>query len=119
VTPTSYLELLRSYRTLLSARQNDVATVKRRYEVGLQKLDTTESSVGGMKLELIALQPQLAVAAKDTEAAMVVITRESGEADKVKQVVSKEEASASAEAAKVKAIKEEVRCSPRCHSDIL
>jgi hypothetical protein len=42
------------------------------------------AQVSGMKEELIALQPQLAVAAKETEAAMEVITRESAEADKVK-----------------------------------
>lgn len=34
---------------------------KRRYEIGLDKLQTTESSVSGMKEELIALQPQLEV----------------------------------------------------------
>jgi hypothetical protein len=41
-----------------------------------------------------------------------VISRESAEADKVKQVVSKEEAVASAEAATVKAIKDE------CEADL-
>ncbi len=87
-------------------------TLKRRYEVGLEKLLTTESSVSGMKEELIALQPQLKVAAEETEKAMEVISRESAEADKVKQVVSKEEAAASEEAAKVKAIKDE------CEADL-
>ena len=60
-----------------------VMTVKKRYEVGLEKLQTTESSVQGMQAELIELQPQLAVAAKETEAAMEVISRESAEADTV------------------------------------
>ena len=106
-TPTSYLELLHSYKGLLGKRQNEVMTVKKRYEVGLEKLQTTEESVQGMKTELIELQPQLAIAAKETEAAMVVISKESAEADKVKQVVSQEEAVASGEAAKVKAIKDE------------
>jgi hypothetical protein len=41
-----------------------------------------------------------------------VITRESAEADKVKQVVSREEAAASEEAAKVKAIKDD------CEADL-
>lgn len=45
VTPTSYLELLMSYKSLLGARQDEVMTVKKRYEVGLEKLMTTESSV--------------------------------------------------------------------------
>ena len=33
VTPTSYLELLLSYKSLLGRRQSEVMTVKRRYEV--------------------------------------------------------------------------------------
>ena len=49
-----------------------VSTVKKRYEVGLEKLATTESSVADMQGELIALQPQLEESTKETEAAMVV-----------------------------------------------
>lgn len=49
-----------------------VSTVKKRYEVGLEKLATTESSVADMQQELIALQPQLEESTKETEAAMVV-----------------------------------------------
>lgn len=113
VTPTSYLELLLSYKSLLGKRQDEVMTVKRRYEVGLDKLQATESSVTSMKEELIALQPQLEESTRQTEAAMEVISRESAEADKVKQVVSKEEAAASAEAGKVKAIKDE------CEQDLV
>nr|8GLV_Kg Chain Kg, DHC_N2 domain-containing protein [Chlamydomonas reinhardtii] len=112
VTPTSYLELLLSYKSLLGRRQSEVMTVKRRYEIGLDKLQVTEESVTGMKEELIALQPQLEESTRQTEAAMEVISKESVEADKVKQVVSKEEATASAEAATVKAIKDE------CEADL-
>ncbi|GFR45764.1 hypothetical protein Agub_g7181 [Astrephomene gubernaculifera] len=112
VTPTSYLELLLSYKSLLARRQNEVMTVKRRYEIGLEKLQVTEESVTGMKEELIALQPQLEESTRQTAAAMEVISKESVEADKVKQVVSKEEAIASAEAATVKAIKDE------CEADL-
>lgn len=38
----------------------------------MEKLATTESSVADMQQELIALQPQLEVSTKETEAAMVV-----------------------------------------------
>lgn len=107
VTPTSYLELLNSYKALLAERQHDVMTVKKRYEVGLEKLAVTEESVSGMQEELIALQPELEKATAETEAAMKVIASETVEADKVKEVVSKEEAIASEEAAKVKAVKDE------------
>jgi dynein heavy chain, axonemal len=112
VTPTSYLELLLSYKKMLQARQQDVGTLRSRYMVGLEKLAATEESVGKMQADLIALQPQLELAKVETDAAMVVIAKETEEADKVKAVVSKEEAGASAEAAKVKAIKDD------CEADL-
>lgn len=65
---------------------HQVMTAKRRYEVGLEKLATTGSSVQGMQEELIALQPKLEESTKQTQAAMEVIARETIEADKVKQV---------------------------------
>ena len=46
VTPTSYLQLLDSFRVLLTRKQADALTVQRRYEVGLEKLASTESQVG-------------------------------------------------------------------------
>lgn len=52
--------------------------MRKRYEVGLEKLATTESSVADMQQELIALQPQLEVSTKETEAAMVVSTLSPG-----------------------------------------
>eukprot|EP00955_Chlamydomonas_euryale_P086339 364207-Chlamydomonas_euryale.AAC.9 len=45
VTPTSYLQLLDSFRVLLAAKQGEVSSARRRYEVGLEKLLSTESQV--------------------------------------------------------------------------
>jgi len=47
--------------SVVSIPQDEVLLAKRRYEIGLDKLQTTEESVSGMKEELIALQPQLEV----------------------------------------------------------
>ncbi|CAG9464833.1 unnamed protein product [Pedinophyceae sp. YPF-701] len=107
VTPTSYLELLASYKELLGRKQQEISTIKRRYEVGLDKLEATEASVAGMQEELIALQPQLDAAVVETDAAMEVIAKESEEAAKVKAVVEVDEAAASKEAADVQAIKDD------------
>ena len=112
VTPTSYLELLQSYKTMLGQQQSQVSALRSRYLVGLEKLAATEESVGKMQEDLIALQPQLEDAKVETDAAMEVIARETEEADKVKEVVSVEEATASEEAAKVKAIKDD------CEADL-
>ena len=59
----------------------------RRYEVGLDKLASTESQVKDMQVELEALQPKLIVSTKETDELMVVIETQTVEADKVKAVV--------------------------------
>lgn len=45
VTPTSYLELILTFKTLLQSKRDEVDTVKNRYIVGLQKLDFAASQV--------------------------------------------------------------------------
>eukprot|EP00798_Chlamydomonas_sp_ICE-L_P021154 gene21154-28043_t len=112
VTPTSYLQLLASFKTLLNRKQDEALTARRRYEIGLEKLATTESSVLEMQSELEALQPKLIVSTKETEDLMEVIEGQTVEADKVKVVVQADQASAMEEAAKVTAIKEE------CEADL-
>ena len=107
VTPTSYLELLSSFQGLLAKRQDEVKALKTRYEVGLTKLNDTESSVQGMQQELVELQPKLIESSKETEQAMEIIAVETEVADKVKVVVQADEAKASAEASAVQAIKDE------------
>lgn len=80
VTPTSYLGLINTYKVLLANRRKAVMSQKRRYEVGLEKLASASSQVDGMKAELTALQPQLVVAQKETDEAMVVIEQKTKEA---------------------------------------
>jgi energy-coupling factor transporter ATP-binding protein EcfA2 len=105
VTPTSYLELLASFKALLDVKRSEVAAAKSRYDVGLQKLSETAASVAGMQQELQALQPQLVVARKDADALMIKIDADSKEAAKVKEVVSKDKAAAEVVAANASAIK--------------
>ena len=64
VTPTSYLELLGAFRSLLDVKRGEVAKAKDRYDVGLDKLTQTAESVAGMQAELTELQPKLVVAAR-------------------------------------------------------
>ena len=68
MTPTSYLELIQSYKDLLAGKQKEVKEVQERYTVGLEKLVATEQSVAEMKEELIALQPKLVEAGEKTAA---------------------------------------------------
>ena len=45
VTPTSYLELIGSFKNLLGSKQDETMKAKRRYVVGLEKLAFASSQV--------------------------------------------------------------------------
>lgn len=45
VTPTSYLELISSFKSLLANKRGEVLKLKKRYEVGLEKLEFAASQV--------------------------------------------------------------------------
>lgn len=81
--------------------------MKRRYEVGLDKLESAAAQVATMQVELEALQPQLVVASKEVDQMMVVIEHESVEVAKTEKVVRVDEAVANEQAMAAKAIKDE------------
>ncbi|KAM4698368.1 dynein axonemal heavy chain 7 [Rhinophrynus dorsalis] len=112
VTPTSYLELISTFKVFLQNKQTEVMKIKRRYEVGLEKLESASSQVATMQIELEALQPQLKVASREVDEMMVVIERESIEVAKTEKVVKADEAVANEQAMAAKAIKDE------CDSDL-
>ena len=72
VTPTSYLELISAFKTLLGKKRDETFKAKRRYVVGLEKLRFAEAQVGDMQVELVELQPKLVVAAEENERMMKV-----------------------------------------------
>ena len=45
VTPTSYLELISTFKVLLDKKRVEVHKLKRRYEVGLEKLESAAGQV--------------------------------------------------------------------------
>ena len=115
VTPTSYLELIKTFQTLLETERSKVTTAKRRYQNGLKKLLETAESVAGMQEELKALQPKLVVATKETEELLVTIANKQKEANEFKKSVAIEEKACQEQAAVAQGIKEEceVRSSGR------
>eukprot|EP01052_Picozoa_sp_SAG31_P011054 SAG31_NODE_617_length_13514_cov_13.659858_2_plen_4275_part_00 len=112
VTPTSYLELINTFSVLLAERRLEVKTVRNRYVVGLDKLNSTADQVKTMETELIALQPVLVNKTTEVNELMEKIKVDSAEAGKVKAVVSVEEAAASKQAAEADALKTE------CETDL-
>ncbi|XP_049904030.1 dynein axonemal heavy chain 7 [Epinephelus moara] len=107
VTPTSYLELISTFKALLKTKRAEVMKLKRRYEVGLEKLESAANQVATMQVELEALQPQLLVASKEVDEMMVVIEHESVEVAETEKVVKIDEAVANEQAMAAKAIKDE------------
>ncbi|XP_073074509.1 dynein axonemal heavy chain 7 isoform X1 [Manis javanica] len=107
VTPTSYLELISTFKVLLEKKRSEVMKMKKRYEVGLDKLDSAASQVATMQLELEALHPQLKVASKEVDEMMVIIERESVEVAKTEKIVKADETVANEQAMASKAIKDE------------
>uniref|UniRef100_A0A669BJA2 Dynein axonemal heavy chain 7 n=1 Tax=Oreochromis niloticus TaxID=8128 RepID=A0A669BJA2_ORENI len=107
VTPTSYLELISTFKALLKTRRAEVMKMKSRYEVGLEKLESAAEQVATMQVELEALQPQLLVASKEVDEMMVVIEHESVEVAETEKVVKIDEAVANEQAMAAKAIKDE------------
>lgn len=112
VTPTSFLELINSFQGLLSQKRDAVSDILTRYEVGLEKLDSTEANINGMKQQLTDLQPVLVQSGKDTEEMMKVVDLETIDAEKIRAVVSAEETVAAGKAAEARGIKEE------CEADL-
>lgn len=94
VTPTSYLELIGTFKDLLDRKRKELLESKRRYEAGLGKLDSTHKQVGKMQEILVALRPKLLVAAKDVEGMFLDVQRESEEASVIEQIVKKDEEAA-------------------------
>lgn len=111
-TPTSYLELILTFKTLLTKKQNEILQMKKRYTTGLEKLEFAASQVSIMQQELQELQPQLVETSKETEQLMVKIEKDTVEAEAKKEVVAADEAVANKAAAKAKGIKDE------CESDL-
>ena len=50
MTPTSYLELISTFKTLLGEKRTETATFKNRYLVGLEKLNSSAEQVAGMQV---------------------------------------------------------------------
>ena len=86
VTPTSYLELILTFKKLLRRQREDIMKQKRRYEIGLEKLEFAASQVSVMQKELRELQPELIKTSAETDALMIKIEKDTIEAEAKKQV---------------------------------
>ncbi|EDQ84751.1 uncharacterized protein MONBRDRAFT_39136 [Monosiga brevicollis MX1] len=107
VTPTSYLELIQTFKGLLDMKRNEISTLQSRYSVGVEKLDFAASQVAIMQEELVALQPELVKTSEEVAIKMKQIEADSVEVDAKKELVAADEAVAAKAAAEANAIKQE------------
>ncbi|KAJ3276290.1 Dynein heavy chain 3, axonemal [Terramyces sp. JEL0728] len=112
VTPTSYLELIQTYKQLLTRKRTEVQALKSRYEIGLDQLASAASQVSIMQAELTDLQPKLIVTQKETDQIMVVIQKESIEVESKRALVKVDEEVANKKAGEAKAMKDD------CEADL-
>jgi len=112
VTPTSYLELISTYKSLLALKRTEVRKARSRYVVGLEKLASAGEQVAQMQKSLEDLQPVLRQNQKETEQLSVRVAAKVPEVEAAKAVSEKDEAAAQKKAQDVKAIKDE------CEADL-
>ena len=90
VTPTSYLELIRSFQTSLGKIRGALQKSQSRYEIGLEKLGFAASQVSEMQIELTAMLPGLEKAKVETAELMDIIQQKLPGAKAMEQSVGKE-----------------------------
>lgn len=112
VTPTSYLELIMTYKVLLNAKRQELSKARNRYVVGLDQLAAAAEQVGVMQKELVELQPFLQKSQVETEELSKRVEAKVPEVEAAKAVSMKDEAAAKLKADEVTAIKED------CEADL-
>ncbi|KAK1936683.1 Dynein heavy chain 1 [Phytophthora citrophthora] len=109
VTPTSYLELLYTFKTVLLLKREEVQSKRSRLQNGVDKIIATKEQVAGMQEQLVALKPQLEKTQIEVEDMMKQITLDKKDADETKAVVEKEEQIANKKAAETKEIADDAQ----------
>ena len=112
VTPTSYLELINTYKSLLLSKREEVVKLVRRYKGGLEALALAESSVNTLKEELIAMQPGLKQAQEDTKVFAAKVEAKVPEVEEQKRIAILDQEDTAKQAAEVKKVKDE------CEADL-
>ncbi|KAF4320280.1 hypothetical protein JM18_005063 [Phytophthora kernoviae] len=109
VTPTSYLELLHTFKSVLLTKRDEVQSKRSRLQNGVDKIIATKDQVAGMQEQLVALKPQLEKTQIEVEEMMKQITLDKKDADETKAVVEKEEQIANKKAAETKEIADDAQ----------
>ncbi|KAI4587317.1 hypothetical protein MJG53_005104 [Ovis ammon polii x Ovis aries] len=108
-TPTSYLELINLYLSMLTEKRKQLVSARERVKNGLTKLLETNVLVDKMKLDLSALEPVLLTKSQDVEALMDKLAVDQENADQVRSIVQEDEAIAKVKAEETQAIADDAQ----------
>ena len=109
VTPTSYLELLATYKQVLALKRDEVGTLKTRLRVGLDKLIATAEQVEDLQVKLTAMEPVLIKTQGEVEEMIINIDKDKKDAAETQTIVAAEEEAAQTKAAETKAIADDAQ----------
>jgi len=113
VTPTSYLELIQTFQTLLARKRKEADLMRRRYVNGLDQLNGAAEAVVVMQEELTDLKPKLVLAKEEAGTMQAQIDKELKESIEPKKlVVQADEAATNEVAQRAKKMKDE------CEADL-
>ncbi|KAG7209677.1 hypothetical protein KM043_011323 [Ampulex compressa] len=112
VTPTSFLQLIKSLYRLYGEKIEQITLQQNRYETGLEKLDFAAGQVAVMQEELQTLQPKLLAQSQLSDKLMIRIEQDTINVEAKKEIVAADEALANEAAAAAQAIKDD------CESDL-
>lgn len=90
-TPTSYLELINLFTSMLEKKRLEFEAQREKLSKGLEQLKKTSEVVTEMQKQLNKLQPELEQKAVENEKLLVRIKQDQETADSVKKVVLEEE----------------------------
>ncbi|XP_075717900.1 dynein axonemal heavy chain 6 [Rhinoderma darwinii] len=108
-TPTSYLELINLYLSMLGEKRKQLVSARDRVKNGLSKLLETNNLVDKMKIELSALEPVLKQKSIDVDALMEKLSVDQENADQVRRIVKEDEAIAKFKAEETQAIADDAQ----------
>lgn len=109
ITPSSYLELINLYTSMLNERREKIRSGKARIQNGLAKLLETNVLVKDMRVQLKEFEPILVQKAQGVEDLVTKLAEDQAAADIVRKSVQEEEAAAQEKAVETQAIAEDAQ----------
>lgn len=107
VTPTSYLELIHTFKELLERKRYETKTARTRYLTGIDQLEVASKQIDILKANLEDLQPSLKLAAETVAKQLVQVQNDQEQANTKREQVMVDEAAAIEQATIANSIKEE------------